>query len=89
MGNRVRIHNIRKYLKEEATKMFLVGLVLSHLDYVNAILAALPECDINNMQKIEHITAKLAMKVKKQNSTTVLKKLHWCSDFSLLNVASY
>ena len=75
MGNLVKIHNIRKYLTEEATKMLLV--VLSHLDYANAILAGLPECDINKMQRIENTAAKLAMEVRKHNSTTtVLKKLH-------------
>ena len=63
MGNLVKICNIRKYLTEEVTKTLLVGLVLSHLDYANAILAGLLECDINKMQRIENITAKLAMKV--------------------------
>ena len=39
MENLVKIHKIRKYLMEEATKLLLVGLVLSHLDYANTILA--------------------------------------------------
>ena len=77
MGNLVKICNIRKYLTEEDTKMLLVGLVLSHLDYVNAILAGLPECDINKMHRIENFAANLATKVRKHNSTTALKKLHW------------
>ena len=58
--------------------MLLVGLVLSHLHYGNAILAGLQEYNINKMQKIENITAKLATKVRKHNgTTTALKKLHW------------
>ena len=77
MGNLVKIHNIRKYLIEETTKMLLVGLVLSQLDYVNAILAGLPKCNVNKMQRIENMAAKLAMKVRKYNSTTTaLKNLH-------------
>ena len=63
MGNLVKIHYIRKYLMEEATKTILVGIVLSHLDYVNAILAGLPEFNINKMQMIENITAKHARRV--------------------------
>ena len=78
MGNLVKICNIRKYLTDDATKTLLVGLVLSHLDYVNAILAGLPECDINKMQKIENIAAKLATKVRKHDGTTkALKNLQW------------
>ena len=77
MGNLVKICSFRKYLTE-VTKVILVGLVLSHLNYANAIPAGLPDCDINKMQRIENITAKLAMKVRKHNSTTTaLKKLHW------------
>ena len=57
--------------------MLLVGLALSHLGYANAILARLPECDINQMQRIENTAAKLATNVKKHDSTTTtLKKLH-------------
>ena len=78
LGNLVKMCNIRKYLMEEAIKTLLVGLVLSHLDYANTILAGIPECDINKMQRIENVTAKLAMKVRKySSSTTALKKLHW------------
>ena len=64
MGNLVKICNIRKYPTEEATKLLLVGQVLSHLDYVNTILAGVPECNINKMQRIEKFTAKLATKVR-------------------------
>ena len=66
------------YFCEEATKMLFIGLVLSHLDYANAIPAGHPECDINKVWRIENITANLAIEVRKQNSTiTALKKLHW------------
>ena len=42
------------------------------------MLAGLPECDINKMQRIENVAAKLATKVKKHDSTmTMLRKLHW------------
>ena len=72
------MHNIREHLTDEATKTLLVGLDLSHVDYVNAMLAGLPECDINKMQRIEYITPKLATKIRKHDgTTTVLKKLHW------------
>ena len=78
MVNLVKIHNIRKYLAEDTANTLLVGLVLSNLDYANAILAELPDCDINKIQRIENIAAKLATKVRKHdNTTTTLRKLHW------------
>ena len=78
MVNLVKICNIRKNLSEAVTKTFSGGLVLSHLEYVNAILAGLPEFDINKWQRIENIAAKLATKVRKHDSTTTaLRKLHW------------
>ena len=78
MVNLVKIHNIRKYLRDDAAKTLLVGLFLSHLDYANAILAGLPERDINKLQRKENIAARLATKVKKHDSTTnALRKLHW------------
>ena len=78
MVNLVKICNIRRYLTENATKTLLVGLVLSHLDYTNAILAGLPECDINKMHRRENIAAKLATEARKHDTTTTaLKKLHW------------
>ena len=76
--NLVKIPNIMKYLTEGTTKTLLLVLVLSYLDYANAILAGLPECNSNKMQRIENITTKLAMKARKHDSTTTaLKKLHW------------
>ena len=65
-----KMFNIRKYLTENATKTLLVGLVLPQMDYTNAIIAGLPECDVNKMLRIENIAANLAMKVRKYYSTT-------------------
>ena len=41
------IHNI---LTEETCKTLVMGLVISHLDYANAILVGLPETDIHKLQ---------------------------------------
>ena len=45
MGNLVKIHNIRKYLMEEATKTPWVVLALSHLD---------SECSPSRTSRLQH-----------------------------------
>ena len=78
MGNFFRIRGIRKYLNQNACETLLPGLVISHPDYSNAILYGLPEVDINKMQRIQNMCAKLTLNRGRYESTTAaLKELHW------------
>ena len=55
-----------------------LGLVISHLDYCNAILADLPDTDISCLQRIQNICAKTVLGQNKyESSTRCLLKLHW------------
>ena len=62
----------------EACQTVVFGLVLSHLDYSNAILANLPTNAIHKMQRVENIAAHIVLQDEQEPSTTkCLQKLHW------------
>ena len=55
-----------------------MGLVISHLDYANALLVGLPETDIHKLQWVQNMAAKLIFNMDKYDSVTkCFKKLHW------------
>lgn len=55
MFNYLRIKNISKYLTKDATEILVLSLVISHLDYCNAILFGILKCDIQKMQSIQNV----------------------------------
>ena len=75
------IKKIRYLLTQEATETLLLGIVMSHLDYSNGIMAGLPDVDISRMQHVQNIATKIfvlyAISVKVSNSKNILAKLHW------------
>ena len=78
MINLQRIKAIRKILTVEATETLVCGLVISHLDYSNAILYGLPEVDIQKLQCVQNYAAKIILKKNKYDSSIgALKELHW------------
>lgn len=78
MASIQKLKAIRKYLTVEACKTVASGLVLSHIDYANAILFGLSQTELNKLQRIQSITAKLILGRQKHDSVTcALKELHW------------
>ena len=78
MLNIQRLKQIRYSLTTDVCKCLVQCLVLSHLDYANAILIGLPKCDINKLQKIQNIAAKLILgRSYRDSATQSLKDLHW------------
>jgi hypothetical protein len=78
MFNYLRIKNIRKYLTKDATEILVLSLVISHLDYCNGILFGVPKCDIQKMQRIQNMCAKLVLRLSKYDSSKqALYQLHW------------
>ena len=62
---------------ESCTKL-VVSLCISHLDYSNSILAGLPDCTINQIQRIQNYGAKLVLcKTKYESNKQALAELHW------------
>ena len=48
----------------------MLGLVISHLDYCNSILAGLPDVSINQMQRVQNLAAKGVLGKSKRDSAT-------------------
>ncbi len=65
-------------LWEHATQLLVQALVLSRLDYCNALLAGLPASSINPLQLIQNATARLIFNEPKRTHVTPLFiNLHW------------
>ena len=68
----------RKYLTRSASNKLMVSLVISHLDYANALLGGLPKCSIEQLQRVQNIAAKIVLgKGRYDSSTRCLAELHW------------
>ena len=73
-----KIKRIRQYLTHDACATLMTGMVLSHLDYANAIFIGLPDCELKKLQRVQNIAAKTVLYKQKQDSSTeCLKQLHW------------
>ena len=78
MLNLQRIKMIQKYLKKDVANILALSLVISHLDYCNAIFVGLPDTDISCLQRIQNICAKTVLgRDKYESSTRCLHDLHW------------
>ena len=78
MWNLQKLKVICDILTEETCKTLVLGLVISHLDYANAILVGLPESDIHKLQWVQNMVAKLILNKDKHDSVTdCFIKLHW------------
>ena len=73
-----KLKRVRKVLTDEAAETIAVGVVMSHLDYSNAILIGLPKYEINRLQRIQVLAARAVLGRKAhESSTRCLKQLHW------------
>ena len=73
-----RIESIRKYLTVETCETLASSLTLSHLDYSNIFSYNLPDYDMQRLQHVQNMTARLVLGREKFNSTTqFLITLHW------------
>ena len=78
MWNLQKLKAISNVLTDDACKTFISAIVLSHLDYANAILIGLPEVDIKKMQIVQNMAAKLVLHHSAMESLTgSLRNLHW------------
>ena len=76
--NYSRIKSIRKYLDVENCKTLVSCLILSHIDYANVLYYGLPDCEIQKLQRVQNMAAKLVLNRSKYDSASeCLKLLHW------------
>ncbi len=80
-SSRFALHNIRKirpFVTEHATQLLIQALVISRLDYCNALLAGLPSNTIKPLQMIQNAAARLVFnEPKKAHVTPLFVSLHW------------
>ncbi len=78
---RFALHNIRKirpFLMEHAAQLLVQALVISRLDYCNALLAGLPSSTIKPLQMIQNAAARLVFNDPKiVHVTSLFISLHW------------
>ncbi len=78
---RFALHNIRKirpFLTEHAAQLLVHALVISRLDYCNALLAGLPSNTIKPLQMIQNAAARLVFnEPKRVHVTPLFVSLHW------------
>ncbi len=100
---RFALHNIRKirpFPTEHATQILVQALVISRLDYCNALLAGLPSNTIKPLQMIQNAAARLVFNEPKRvplfvtptDVTPLFVSLHWlpvaaCIKFKTLMIA--
>ena len=75
------IHNIgkiRQFLTVESCEVLVNNLVISHLDYCNAVYYGLPNYLLLRLQKVQNTAARLISCTHKYDHiTSVLIELHW------------
>uniref|UniRef100_A0A8C2J8N4 Reverse transcriptase domain-containing protein n=1 Tax=Cyprinus carpio TaxID=7962 RepID=A0A8C2J8N4_CYPCA len=69
---------IRPFLSEQATQLLVQALVLSRLDYCNALLVGLPACTFKPLQLIQNAAVRVVFnEPKTAHVTPLLIRLHW------------
>ena len=72
------LSRIRKYITQEACSNAMRALVLSKLDYANALLSYLTNKDIIRLQHLQNRAALIIFQVPRRHSfSPLLKSLHW------------
>ena len=76
--NLFRLCKICSVLTRVTANLLALALIISHLDYANATLNGLPDCDINEMQRIQNMGAKMVLSAPKYSSPMeCMIELHW------------
>ena len=72
------MYEIRKCITEDAAKIMVNSMITSKLDYCNAILYGLLQCDLDKLHSVQKLAARLITGIRKYDQITpLLKQLHW------------
>jgi hypothetical protein len=67
-GGLYKIRQIRKFLSIDTTKSLVHAFVTSHVDYCNALLAGIPQYQVQRIQRV--LSAAARLKGKSEFRTT-------------------
>ena len=73
-----KIASVRNYLTYSAVVQLVSSLVLSRIDYCNALFAGLPDNQLDRLQNVQNNAARLIFRrSKRHHITPLLIQLHW------------
>ena len=78
--HRRNICRIRKYIPQDTSVVLIKSLVMSRLDYSNAVLYVLPKCTVSVLQAVQKSAARIVNqeRLRDQNSISrALMELRW------------
>jgi hypothetical protein len=72
------LRSVRRSLSRDSIIRLVVALVLTRLDYCNALLASLPAVQLNRLQSVINAAARLVCSARWNDRVTpLLRHLHW------------
>ena len=72
------LRQIRKYLSKDNTKTLVHAFISSRIDCCNSLLYGLPEYQLNKLQRVQNMCARLICNESKYcHITPLLVDLHW------------
>jgi len=74
-----RLRQIRRLVVQEVTAQLVSAFILSRLDYCNSVLAGLPRCTTEPLQRVLNAAARLILNLRLHDHVTpaLLQQLHW------------
>jgi len=74
----LRLRSVRRQLGRDVSARLVSALVLSHLDYCNAVLVGLPAATLAPLQRVLRAAARLVLDLKPRDHVSpALRGLHW------------
>ena len=72
------IRHIRHLLTTELAQTLACSLILSRIDYCNAVLHGAPSYSIKKLQRVQNNTARIVLEAPRRSHTSLLlRMLHW------------
>jgi len=73
-----RLRQIRRCVAQEVTTRIVLALVISRLEYCNYVLAGLPLCTIEPLQRVQYAAARLIFELSPSEHIPLsLLQCHW------------
>ena len=71
------LRHIRRSITNDVATSIAVALVQSRLDYCNSLLSGISNFNINKLQRVQNLAARLSLNDWHTSSSQLLTKLHW------------